>query len=223
MDAETKYNIASCLVVISIITSVTSIVSVFMAYPIKPCTCSPIDANSVTTTILSILVTVLIGWNIYTVIDFNKIITKIEERSKELLPQITDAEKRYFILEKEIDKLKADITFGNVYNYARRMEYLNVVSYAIDGYIDALNVAITDKLQSDRVEICITAIQNIIDRNNGIVNILPDTKNTYYDIIMSIKPQSDSTRKIGIYLHETATEKLENFPDGELRVISDYH
>ncbi len=40
---------------------------------------------------------------------------------------------------------------------------------------------------------------------------------------MSIKPQSDSTRKIGIYLHETATEKLENFPDGELRVISDYH
>lgn len=62
MDAETKYNVASCLVVTSIIACTLSFIAIFIAYPIRSC-CRP-DANSVTVTILSILVTLLIGWNI---------------------------------------------------------------------------------------------------------------------------------------------------------------
>lgn len=98
MDAETKYNVASCLVVISIITCALSLIAIFIAYPIRSC-CRP-DANSVTVTILSILVTLLIGWNIIYAINSKENIKKeIEKYVDETIKETKEDMTRHFITE----------------------------------------------------------------------------------------------------------------------------
>lgn len=94
MDAGTKYNVASCLVWTSIIACTLSFAAIFMAYPTASC-CRP-DANSVIVDVLAILITVLMGWNIYTVIDTKSEVNKLkEERAR--LQEYIKANRNYAI------------------------------------------------------------------------------------------------------------------------------
>lgn len=98
MDAETKYNMASCLVVISIITCALSLIAIFMAYHIESCCCQ--DVNSVTVDILALLITILIGWNIYTVIDVKSEWRNLEKKigeEKEKLKTYSDLNRNFSI------------------------------------------------------------------------------------------------------------------------------
>lgn len=188
--------------------------------------------------IISLVVTVFVAVQIYQSFNLKK---DIDEQNKKLLEDMKKENRQQIkILEnenetlknnfqeikKELEELKADTTFSNVFNYAKRMDIKNFVPYAIDGYIDALNVAIKDKLRKDRVDVSINAIDRMISMAKiaqSDIHILPHTRNVYYDIIMNIQPQNDKTRSIGIYLHEKAKEVNETFPFDELRVASDYH
>ena len=69
-DATSMYNVAACLVVASIIAGTISFLAVWVALPNN----KEIDFThqDVGVDILGVLVTVLIGWNIFTVVDIKK-------------------------------------------------------------------------------------------------------------------------------------------------------
>ena len=78
MNTETKYRVASCLVVMSLISCSMSLIALYIAIPQIPN--NTYDYNGALVTILSVLVTLLLGWNIYTVVDFNRKVEKAEEK-----------------------------------------------------------------------------------------------------------------------------------------------
>lgn len=188
--------------------------------------------------ILSLVVAVFVAAQIYQSFNLKK---DIDEQNKELLEDMKSANAQQIEelinenknlkndfqgIRSKLEKLKADTALSNVFNYARRMDLANQTSYAIDGYIDALNLAIVDGLPKDRKNIAVNSISRIINRakNNGDeVFILPNVRNRYFDVIANIQLQNDTTRSISVYLQNDAIETNEGFPAGELRVTSDYH
>ncbi len=80
-DAESAYDIASCLVVGSVIATSLSFFAVSIALK-NPKT--DIGQNEVIVDILSILVTVLMGWNILSVVDIRRKADKVDHVSKDL-------------------------------------------------------------------------------------------------------------------------------------------
>ena len=64
------YNVASCMVVVSIVSTTVSILALIIAFPHYEN--ASYDYHGGLVTILAILVTVLIGWNIYSIVDFNR-------------------------------------------------------------------------------------------------------------------------------------------------------
>ena len=64
------YNVASCMVVVSIVSTTVSIFALIIAFPHYEN--ATYDYHGGLVTILAILVTVLIGWNIYSIVDFNR-------------------------------------------------------------------------------------------------------------------------------------------------------
>lgn len=78
MDALALYRVASCLVVASIISGVISMMSLYLALPaIK----GDFTHHDALVDILGILVTVLMGWNIISVVDFKKKAESVEHIS----------------------------------------------------------------------------------------------------------------------------------------------
>lgn len=227
---------------LKVLSSCSGMIALIMCFIILAVYCPKANVNmdylSAIVAILSLVVAVFVAAQIYQSFNLKK---DIDEQNKKLLEDMENANKQqieelvkeneelrsqFQNIKGELEELKADTTFSNVFNYARRMDIAQCTTYAIDGYIDALNVAIKDKLRKDRVAISINAIDRIINiaqNNKNKVYILSNTRNIYYDIIMSICPQSETTRSIGIYLHEEAIEVSEKFPIGELRITSDYH
>lgn len=70
MDAKSMYNVATCMVVVSIISTTVSIGALIMASPNYEN--ASYDYHGGLVNILAILVTILIGWNIYSIVDFNR-------------------------------------------------------------------------------------------------------------------------------------------------------
>lgn len=69
MDALSLYRIASCLVVASIISGIISVAALYLALPaIK----GDFTHHDALVDILGVLVTVLMGWNIISIVDFKK-------------------------------------------------------------------------------------------------------------------------------------------------------
>lgn len=77
MDPETKYRVASCLVVLCLVACVLGFAAICIAIPRMGGV--DLDYMGVIVGILSLLVTVLMAWNIYTVIDSSGKIKRIEE------------------------------------------------------------------------------------------------------------------------------------------------
>ena len=64
------YNVATCMVVVSIISTTVSVGALIMAFPHYEN--ASYDYHGGLVNILAILVTILIGWNIYSIVDFNR-------------------------------------------------------------------------------------------------------------------------------------------------------
>ena len=90
MDPETKYRVASCLVVLCLIACVLGFASICIAIPRIGDV--DLDYMGVIVGILSILVTVLIGWNIYTIVDFNKIKDEQKKFQADSIKKINEME-----------------------------------------------------------------------------------------------------------------------------------
>ena len=115
--------------------------------------------------IVAVPVTVLLGWNIYTVVDFNRKTEKMEEKVKKEIQATKDENKKlkddYLSIKKDLEHMQSDITFTSVLNYAMKMDNGNFTQHAIDGYMDALYVAVKDGLEADRKEVAIKSLNKI--------------------------------------------------------------
>lgn len=86
-DATSMYNVAACLVVASIISGTISFFAVWVALPNS----KEIDFThqDVVVDILGVLVTVLIGWNIFTVVDIKKKADEVDRISNDFAHVVT--------------------------------------------------------------------------------------------------------------------------------------
>ena len=153
MDADTKYNVASCLVVTSIIACTLSFAAIFIAYPIKSC-CRP-DANSVTVTILSILVTLLIGWNIvFSINSKSKIKNDIKSYVDETIKDTKIEMSEHFILE--------ETTFCNA--YAKTKEWDKIFPLLRNSALRYFELAKQNKKDDFKISGFISAVAEIMDK-----------------------------------------------------------
>lgn len=164
-------------------------------------------------TIVSIPVTVLLGWNIYTVVDFNRKVEKAEEKVREEVEVIKAENQKlkddYLELENSLKYMQSDITFTSVFNYAMKMDKETYFDqYAIDGYIDALNVAIKDGLNKDRIDVVVNSLFMILDKPNNLKSsILPNMTNVYYSVVSKIHQKGTSGRSLGDLILKFTKEK----------------
>lgn len=229
MDSETKYNVASCLVVISILSCSMSLIAMYIAIPQIPN--NTYDYNDGLVTILSVLVTLLIGWNIYTVVDFNRKTEKMEEKVKKEIQETKDENKKlkddYLSIKKDLEHMQSDITFTSVLNYAMKMDNGNFTQHAIDGYMDALYVAVKDGLEADRKEVAIKSLHKIFVEYKDTLKqecpILPEKRNLYYSILSIVEPKDEKIRYLENFLLENTIDRYEGFPSGHIRIMSDYN
>lgn len=131
MTAKTTYRVATCLVVVSIITCVLSLVAIFLAYPTSTCRCTPIDANSVTVTILSIIVALLIGWNIWKTIDSKQELERLKEENEKFKSSINEQ------ITNQLNDYDKDV-MGGMYQimgtfYYDKEDYKNALMFFIHG------------------------------------------------------------------------------------------
>ena len=233
MDPETKYRVASCLVVLCLIACVFGFASICIAIP----RIGDVDFDymGIIVGILSLLVTVLMAWNIYTVIDSTGKIKRIEEyvekESKRMKEENNLMREEFNDLKSTVDKIDAEFTFSSIFQYAREMDSRSFTVYAIDGYIDALQIALKGGLAKDKVEVTVNCIRSIIDRNDDAENHLPlpllSGKNTFYfDVLSNVEEKNDNIRFLcGYMLDRNRTRDVEckNAPEGHVRIMSEYN
>lgn len=204
-----------------------SLIALYIAIPQIPN--NTYDYNGALVTILSVLVTLLLGWNIYTVVDFNRKVEKAEEKVGEEVEVIKAESQKlkddYLELENSLKYMQSDITFTSVFNYAMKIDKeTTFVQYAIDGYIDALNVAIKDGLNKDRIDVVVDSLFTILDKPSDLKSlILPNMTNVYYSVVSEIPQRGASKRTLGDLILKFTEEKYTPFPSGYVRITSDYH
>lgn len=180
------------------------------------------DYMGVIVGILSFLVTLLIGWNIFSVIDFNKKVEEIIENNNKLKEEGEAANKQFLKIKNDLQHLQANMTFQSILNNVYNNKDREYPQYIIDGYIDALNVAIRDELEEDRIEVVIDMLHHFIKPNNTI-SILQNRRDFYCDILDKIHPKSDSVYFIIDSIKNKSKEADENIPPLFLRVASEYN
>ena len=129
--------------------------------------------------VLSILVTVLVGFQIYNAIDINNKINNLENIArKEVLDQLN-------IYDHKIKARLITIDTKDLYNR-------NITGAAIDGYLRAINEAIKGKGWEEVKEIVIV-LRKIISQYDGLNLILSqENKNKYLEILKKIQNQDVS-------------------------------
>lgn len=233
MDSKTLYNVASCLVACCILACVLAFAAICIAFPRKGAV--DFDYMGIIVGILSLLVTVLMAWNIYTVIDSAGKIKRIEEHvaeeSKRMKEENDLMREEFNGLKRTVNKNDAEFTFSSIFQYAREMDSGNFKEYAIDGYIDALQIALKGGLAKDKVEVTVNCIKSIIDRNDYAENHLPlpllSGKNTFYfDVLSNVKEKDDNIRFLCGYMLDRNRIRDVNgkkAPAGYVRIMSDYN
>lgn len=152
-------------------------------------------------------------------------------KEKEILERISNNLKDEFDqLKKDMEKLKSDITFDQVFDYARNITSKISNEYVLDAYMDALNVAIKDRLSQDRINVSIDCIWEItkvyrMKLSRAKAPILIGKKHFYYEILSRINPQNERTISLRDFILDKnrIQEKDSKYPDGYVRVMSDYN
>ena len=233
MDPETKYRVASCLVVLCLVACVIGFAAICIAIPRIGYV--DFDYMGIIVGILSLLVTVLMAWNIYTVIDSSGKIKRIEDfvekESKRTKKENDLMREEFNSLNLTVNEIDAEFTFSSIFQYAREMDSRGFTEYAIDGYIDALQIALKGGLKKDKVEVAVACMKSIIDRYDNAENHLPlpllSGKNTFYfDVLSNMKEKDDNIRFLCRYMldrNRTRDVKCEKAPAGHFRIMSNYN
>lgn len=105
-DATSMYNVAVCLVFASIIASTISFLALWVALP----KINEVDFThqDVVVDILGVLVTILIGWNIFTVVDIKKKADEVDRISNDFAHVVTGIMRlnmRGFLMRKDKDAI----------------------------------------------------------------------------------------------------------------------
>ena len=180
MDPETKYRVASCLVVLCLVACVLGFAAICIAIPRIGDV--DLDYMGVIVGILSILVTVLIGWNIYTIVDFNKIkdeqntfqassIKKINEMevslNKKIENGIIESHKSMVLLyNSKGEEMNEDDEFFILFHYLSILIHQSKI-----GMIKDCNRTI------DAILFTVGDIQVPLYRNDAIQNLLGEIEN----------------------------------------------
>lgn len=93
MDSETKMNVANALVCVSIISCTLAFASIIGMLCISTGSPKEMQTN-IQVDVLAILVTILLGWNIYSIIDIKSIKKETNEQIKESSLRVRDEIKR---------------------------------------------------------------------------------------------------------------------------------
>lgn len=199
MDAETKYNVATCLVFTSIITCALSLIAIFIAYPIKSC-CRP-DANSVTVTILSILVTLLIGWNIvFSINSKSKIKNDIKKYVDETIKDTKIEMSEHFILE--------ETTFCNA--YAKTKEWDKIFPLLRNSALRYFELAKQNEKDDSKISGFVSVVAEIMDKiDDESFNELRSDIASFMDIFKALWKHNENISKI-YEQYEQKKEKLGN-------------
>lgn len=185
-------------------------------------------------TIVSIPVAVLIGWNIYTAVDFNRKAEKAEEKVKKEVESIKEENQKikqdYQELKKNLEYTQSDMTFASIFNNTIILDKEsndNFVQYIFDGYMDALDVAIRDNLTNDRVEEALTRLVNLTQRYTDLTKskfpILPDRNDYYNKILLNDRLVGEKVEKIKAFFKDGTIEAHGVFPPTYVRIVSRYN
>lgn len=172
--------------------------------------------------ILSFLITLLIGWNIFSVIDFNKKVEVIIENNNKLKEEREVTNKKFLKMKDDLDNLQADMTFRSILNNAYNYKDKEKEQYVIDEYIDALNVAIKDKLKSNRITVASDMLYRFLERKD-IPHILPERKEFYCNILDEIHPKNERIYFIIDKIRNAEEVSNENIGSFFLRMLSEYN
>lgn len=180
------------------------------------------DYMGVIVGILSFLITLLIGWNIFSVIDFNKKVEAVMENNNKLKEEREVANKMFLKMKDDLDNLQADMTFRSILNHAYNYRDVEKEHYVIDEYIDALNVAIKDKLKDNQITIAINMLCTFL-KKQSVAHILPKRKEFYCNILDEIHPKNERIYFIIDKIRNAEEVSNENIGSSFLRMVSDYN
>lgn len=180
MSPDTKIRVASCLVFTSIASTALSFIAVYIAYRTSPSQCKYIDSNSVTIGILTIIVTILIGWQIYQVIDIKG---KVDDFHEYADNEVRDAKR-------EIQKI---VKVASLYNTAQSHYFQRNYPRGNEAMFNVIGLAISYNIQdSEFIDVAIEALL----RHNIYIN--HDLSQKYIDMIYGIK--TEKSRELYNYL-----------------------
>lgn len=249
MTEERERNIYTHVCFASIASGISLILSIVMMLRYNYRTNLETDYLGAIVAVLSLAVAVFVGVQIYQSFNLKR---DIDEQNKKLIEGVKEEYKCIFSsimkekerleavsanlennfdkLKKEIDKLKSDITFAQVFNYARSIKLKISDEYVLDAYMDALNVAIKDELSQDRIDVSIDCITGIINtyctkENQTKIPLLEGKKHFYYEILSSIKHQNEHVKSLLDDILDTnkTQERESEYPSGYVRIMSDYN
>lgn len=232
---NSKWHIKYWYIIISVLSLVTNILLVCFAFPrvIREDNIG-FDYLGIIVGVLSLLITILIGWNIYTMVDFNRktkeMERKVEREIRNIKTEYQNIEDDYREIEKSLKHTQSDITFISILNNTvilDRESNDNFVQYIFDGYMDALDVAIRDNLTNDRVEDALTRLINLTQRCRNLIKskfpILPKHYDYYYQILAKDRLSGEKAEKIKELFKNGIIEADTNFPPIYVRVMSRYN
>lgn len=178
--------------------------------------------------ILSLLVAILIGWNIYTVVDFNKKVEITGEKYKAIEVESKKLKKDYQELKKQFLNMQSEMEFSLVFNYAMSIKSKISNEYVIDAYMDALNIAIKDNLSQDKVDTlvdCITETISIycMETSRTKIPLLEGKKHFYHEVLSNVKTKNDNICFLRKSILDKSKERKAEYPRGYVRIMSDYN
>lgn len=133
-----------------------------------------VDYIGIIGSILGATVTVLIGWNIYSIIDF-------KDTRKRIFSEALELKNEYQKSQERINHLQSDFVFFAIINDAKQSNNFESKEVLIDMYFDALNVAVIDGLEEDRKRTALNELKKMLTGKD--VKIKKGMKPFYRDIL----------------------------------------
>lgn len=166
-DAASMYNVASCLVVASIISGTISFLAIWIALPNNKSIAY--THQDVVVDILGILVTVLIGWNIFTVVDI--------KRKAESIAHISN----------DLEKIMSSILQMSIHSFTIRSDkeaVINSCFLSLDKAIECEN----DSVRSSAIKEIMKLLHQIRGtyKNGDKICIYNGTKEYYNSVLWNI-------------------------------------
>lgn len=129
MDAETKMNVANALIWVSVITCALAIAAIIATICMANDICSKEMQTDIQIDVLAILVTVLIGWNIWTVIDVKQEMQRQQEETRKIEKQLNEKITNQFgPLNKQVLVSLVTINYHAYLNFRGRKEYAGAIT-----------------------------------------------------------------------------------------------